>query len=430
VGLSPWGVAVGTSFSDFDSQKQQTQPVELDGGRALPEALPAEALAELASIKRRKALVASEVYQRHAEQLMALTFALEHRPAPAAPREPGRGGGHSVRAVAWNIQRGKRLDLLIRYLREQPVLRRADVLLLAEVDVGMARSRNRHVAAELAEALGFHFVFGNSYVCLDHGDPRDGPKSGENRESLHGNAILSRYPIRRAENVSVAITKDKFHSSEKRLGHKKALWAELETPSGLLPVAVAHLDAYAASAQRAAQLDDLLAKLDAAHGADSRALLGGDLNTNTYDAGNVGQLLKNVWRKLWRGGFPHAIHHYVHPYELYERAVFAPFDARGYDYHGYNAPEVGTTRYEVGTFESESTVSEQLPAIAVKILRWKLRPWGGVAPIKVDWFAGRGLEVLHGQDERGPLSPTTVVKPGVDDVRLSDHDPIVVDVSW
>ncbi|PIE17776.1 MAG: hypothetical protein CSA65_07700 [Proteobacteria bacterium] len=417
------------TFTEFDIQRQPTQPIVLDGPRPLPEALPAEVLAAFAAIKKRRELLACDAYERHAEQLMALTFALEHRPA-ASPPPPPPSSRQGLRVAAWNIQRGKRIELFVRFLREDPVVSQADVLLLAEVDVGMARSQNRHVAAELAEALGYHVVFGNSYVCLDFGDARDGAVAGQNRESLHGNAILSRYPIRRAENVSLAITKDKFLSSEKRLGHKKALWAELETPLGALPVAVAHLDAYAAAAQRGAQLDDLLTKLDAAHGDHSRVLVGGDLNTNTYDAGSVGQIVRNLWHKLWRGGFPHAIHHYVHPYELYERAVFEPLEARGYDYQGFNAPAVGTTRYEVGTFESESTVSEQLPSIAVKILRWKLRPWGGVAPIKVDWFAGRQLEALSEAANADNVSPTPIAKPTVDEVRLSDHDPIVVDVSW
>ncbi len=204
-----------------------------------------------------------------------------------------------------------------------------------------------------------------------------------------------------AECFSIEISKDKFHRSEKRLGHKKALWAELEMPLGLLPVVSVHLDAYASAAQRGAQLADVLDKV-AQRGLGERVLLGGDLNTNTYDAKHPGQICLNVARKAARGGFPHAIHHYLHPYALYERPVFDLIEARGLDYRSFNDLTAGTTRYEVGTHESESTISEQLPGFAVKILRHKLRPWNGVADLKVDWFFGCGLQVRHGLGGTGP----------------------------
>ena len=52
--------------------------------------------------------------------------------------------------VAWNLERGVHLDAAIDILRERAV----DVVLASELDVGMARSGNRHTAAELAGALG------------------------------------------------------------------------------------------------------------------------------------------------------------------------------------------------------------------------------------------------------------------------------------
>ena len=73
----------------------------------------------------------------------------------AVQRAPGAQPlGEQVRVAAWNIQRGRRFDELLRALREEPTLAAADVLLLSEVDCGMARSGNRHVARALAARSG------------------------------------------------------------------------------------------------------------------------------------------------------------------------------------------------------------------------------------------------------------------------------------
>lgn len=198
---------------------------------------------------------------------------------------------------------------------------------------------------------------------------------------------------------------------------------------GPLPVVAVHLDSYASATQRGEQLEDVLDKIGARELSD-RVLIGGDLNTTTYDAGTLGQLGLNLIRKVARGGFPHAIYHYLHPYEIYERPVFQQLERRDVEYRSLNDMGAGTTRYEVGSFESESKVSEQLPELAVKILRWKLRPWGGVAPLKVDWFAARGVRTVADRLVPGSAPPTVINKPAVAGVPLSDHDPIVVDVEF
>jgi len=436
--------------TDPNNQQRPTEPVVLDRPLALPPPLPPEVVATFGSIRKRRALLRSPAYQAHHQQLLDLTYGMQYEPAPGSaphpseapplrgPRTGLQGTGPLrpfVRVASWNIKRGIQLDRIKTFIERHPVLRHVEIWMLNEVDIGMARSGNRNVAAELARHLGLGFVYGNSYLCLDHGDARDGTPQGENHESLHGNAILSRHPLIQAENFSIQISKDKFHSSEKRLGHKKALWALVQTPLGPLPVVVLHLDAYASAAQRGAQLQDALDRV-ALRGLRDRVLLGGDLNTNTYDAKNVGQICLNLARKAVRGGFPHAMHHYLHPYELYERPVFRAMEREGFDYRAFNAMGRGTTRYEVETFDSESTVREQLPGFAVKVLRRKLRPWNGVAAIKVDWFFGRGLEVARdasdgSSDESSgpdPRPPGSIERPAVDGVPLSDHDPIVVDV--
>ncbi len=363
------------------------------------------------------------------EAVRALVEALRHRPSlrPAPERA-------FLRVASWNVLRGAELEGITAYLRETPGLSDFDVLLLNEVDLGMARSHNSDVAAELSEALGVHHVFGNSYVCLDLGDTRDKAElaaredAPSNQLGLHGNAILSRHPIREARNVPILITRDKFHSSEKRLGAKRALCATIDTPLGPLPVATAHLDSIGSPAQRAAQLGDLLAATG-----PGRLLLGGDLNTTTYDLRTPLRLVWNVLTKALRGGFPHVIHQYMHPYERYEKPIFDVLEAAGLDWRSPNDLGQGSLRYEVGDFHSESAVTDHLPGFMLRYLRYKLRPWGGVAPLKLDWFATRGLRALAADElceasGRRSLGPTVFPRPTWGGRRLSDHDPILVDL--
>ena len=409
--------------------RRLTGVIELDGPRTL-EPIPAGDIEALAGIKRRGKLLSSDLFARLAPRLQDVTYALLHRPHPNPPPPASRD---FVRVATWNIERGIELDGIKAYLAHHPELAAADIVMLNEVDLGMARSGNRDVAAEIADTLGFNMVFGNSYLCLDKGDTRDGVHAREpNRESLHGNAILSRHPITRAEDISVTISKDKFHSGDRRLGHKKALFAEVQTQLGPLPVVSVHLDVICSVSVRRAQLLDIL-DMVRRRGLRDRVLLGGDFNTLTYDLQNLPRLLWNLWLKLIRGGFSHGIYHYMHPYELYEKPVFDALEQHEFELRAYNAMDQETTRYEVGDFESESKVSDFLPQFAVNLLRRKLSPWQGVAPIKLDWFAGRGLKPIWPEQSDAPagsLSPRAFHRPEWEGKRLSDHDPVMVDLRW
>jgi len=53
-----------------------------------------------------------------------------------------------MRIVTWNIEKGKRWDLLQRCLSHEAI-RSADILCLNEVDEGMARSGNLRIGHEI-----------------------------------------------------------------------------------------------------------------------------------------------------------------------------------------------------------------------------------------------------------------------------------------
>jgi hypothetical protein len=77
--------------------------------------------------------------------------------------------GNRLRIAAWNAERCK-------YLPESASLLAgigADVVLLTELDIGMARSGNRHTVRELAHMLGAGYAFGVEYVELGLGDDRE-----------------------------------------------------------------------------------------------------------------------------------------------------------------------------------------------------------------------------------------------------------------
>jgi endonuclease/exonuclease/phosphatase family metal-dependent hydrolase len=398
-----------------------------------PQALPtlsAEDRAALAAVRRRADLEASDLWRRLGPTVTAITEGTVHRrPAAPAARPTDR---RFLRVLAWNLLRGTELDAALHLLTEDPRLADLDLLLLNEVDLGCARSANRDVAAEIADALGFEQVFGNSYVVLNAGDAHERKVFGDapNAVGLHGNAVLARDPIVAADNVAVHVTRDKFHSSEKRLGQKRALSVTVRTPLGDLPVANAHLDSIASPADRARQLSDLLAALPS----DGPALLGGDLNTTTYDLANPLRLTLNLLAKLWRGGFPHALHSYLHPWERYERPVFRTLEQAGFAWRAFNALGQGTIRYAVGDAQNESTLAEHVPGVFARFLRWRLRPWDGVAPLRTDWFAARGLRALRDAEMvepsgRASQRPRSVTAPTWQGRAPSDHDPVLVDVT-
>ncbi len=208
--------------------------------------------------------------------------------------------------------------------------------------------------------------------------------------------------------------RDKFQSSEKRLGRKRAVVAELATADGPIVVAQAHLDSTASPAQRARQL---AAVIDAADTLGApRVLLGGDLNTTTYDWSGKLALARDLLHKLFVLGFDRTVDNYMTPERRYETPIFDLLRARGFAIDGFNDRAHGTLRYD---FSEPYTVAKVREAVGGLLTRWlvrRLRSRNGVVEARVDWFAGRGLVPMAASVEHP--------RP-----RASDHEPIVVDVA-
>lgn len=378
-------------------------------------------LAHLASIRTRRQLERDPVFLRVRPQLERVLRGFEWDLGPTlgtslAPRRPG-----VVRALAWNVERGKRFAGLKDALTQGPELRDADLLLLTEVDIGMGRSQNRNVPRELAAALGMGYVFANYHIVLAEGDRGERGHGVANTKALHGCALLTRFPVLRFAAVELQERRDKFHATEKRMGNKRALLCELLLPDGPLTVAVVHLDPFTGPRQRAAQLREVMAQLREFGG--ERVLLGGDLNTNTYDLGSGQGLIFNLLYKLTRFGFEGTVEQYMKPEELLERRVFDELRAGGLTVAGYNDTARGTIYYDVYDPELARKALDHLPApVCRPLLRWlerRLAPWDGRVPLRVDWFAGAGLR---------PRAPQVIERPIAQGRLISDHNPILVDL--
>jgi endonuclease/exonuclease/phosphatase family metal-dependent hydrolase len=372
----------------------------------------------LRAIRTRKALERSALWAEIGGEVRRVLEGVERgdwgpAPPPAVPAPRGR----PLRAVAWNIQRGARLDDLRRAVVAPPFAG-ADLLLLSEVDVGLGRSGNRNVARELADALGMSYAFGVSYLALtdDFGDDAAGL---ENTLALSGAAVISRHPIARVENVDLPEIRDKFHSAEKRLGKKRALLAEIALPDGPLAVAACHLDSNASPAQRAHQLGAVLDSVD--RSGVTRALVGGDFNTSTYDISSTLALARDILHKLLVVGLRATIDQYMTPEKRSERPVFDLLRARDFAVDGFNDRSTGTYFYDLTDpyilDRSRKLVGRALTRLLLRLLR----PWGGCVPARLDWFAGRNVTPVAAAVERP--------RAAADGRPLSDHAAVIVDVA-
>ncbi|HET8726509.1 MAG TPA: endonuclease/exonuclease/phosphatase family protein [Alphaproteobacteria bacterium] len=316
----------------------------------------------------------------HARLLEALPLfdrvEVRNPPLPSAPPAV-------LRVAFWNAER-------CRYFEEAAELLAAvdaDIVLMAEVDVGMARSGNRHIPADLAAALGYGYVFGVEFLELGLGSERERRHlfGGRNDAGLHGCAILSRHPFRRPMIFRLDEDGAWFDGArgERRLGGRIAVGAVVPTAFGDLAVVATHFESHAGPPDRAGQMGRL-AEAVAAWAPGLPAVLGGDFNTTTLD------LPSKAERRRVVEALPGAEARLADPvpYEpLFEIAASA-----GYDWRRCNLAGAVTQR----------TRRDGTPA----------PPLG-----RLDWFLTKGLAAE---------SPAVVPATDAAGQALSDHDIVVV----
>jgi endonuclease/exonuclease/phosphatase family metal-dependent hydrolase len=384
--------------------------------------------AALRAFRNRRALHASALWRQIGPDVHRTLSSVERGDMTSAPCLGAASASASERAppdrlrvVAWNIQRGARFAELLQALRSERLLAAADVLMLVEVDCGLGRSGNRNVPRDLALALGMSYAFAPSYLTIDD-DWGENPGRIANTSALAGTAVLSRWPIRRAESLDLPELRDKFSSRERRLGKKRALAVEIDRPGGPWRLAACHLDSNASPAGRARQLRAVLEGLERAGGsgpAAGPALVGGDLNSSTHDLSSGLAIARDLVRILVRPGLRRTVDDYMCPEATPERVVFDELARHGFTIDGLNDRTAPTYHYDFADPYAQQKLRRIGGPALVWLVRRLLRRWHCRPPARLDWMAGRGI---------ASLAAHVVTPSGSDGRPVSDHGAVVCDV--
>jgi len=380
---------------------------------------------ELAMIDSSKELKKSPLYQKLLPEIKKILNGYEigffSNEAPAKP---------FYRAVCWNIERGIEYEGILHTLKTHPVLKEADIFLIPETDLGMARSKNLNIAQELARALNLNYYFVPTYINLSKGNGAEIEFDGENTLALHGNAILSRYPLRDFHMVPLHNNKDKMRGKEKRLGNQQALVCTVQFPQGDIRVICAHLDAHSSKRHRRDQMRMILRFVKKLSPLPS--LFGGDLNTNTYNSSSAFWAIFGFWVRVSMGVRYVIAKHYPYPDKLFERSLFKSLENHGFDYKNWNEAGTCTLHYHVEDLKQIKNLKDIIPNWCFKFIDWACAKNDGRCSFKIDWFAAKDLKLVHENDafpetNLKPLSPKVINGLNYKGRPCSDHDAIVVD---
>jgi len=450
-----------------------------------------------------------------------------------AKRPKDRKIGPVLRVAFWNIERGLQLDLIQQaltepakfkqavdegkkridsqkaaILRRAETLRDADVLILNEVDLGMKRTDYRDVAKELATALGMNYTYGVEFLEVDGledlgtessnlEDPELAKKMDVDLKpepakyrGLHGNAILSRYPISDARIYKLPVCHDWYADEKKeisqlekgkrlaanalflerinrevRRGNRMALAADIrvpESPTGTVTIVDTHLETKCKPECRRKQMQTLFEEIK---NDQNPVILAGDMNTTGKDGSPMsvrGELMRLVkdyqfWVKnaitwftpvslpsyalmpfkFWRTYRDPTVMHIPILGSNAEAGLFADvkkfkfadanmFDTRGLSTH--------TESGRSGTFGNSNERAKKGFASTFSMPR----DFGGATRLKLDWFFVKPLEkpLASGPSQKSqpqhlfePYFPVAMqtLNDSVDD-GLSDHCPMTVDL--
>ncbi len=179
----------------------------------------------------------------------------------SAGRAQAEDAGATLRVLTWNIHYGNP-DRLAEVIKASG----ADVVALQEVDAYKQRSGCRHQAFDIAEYLGMHARLGaNIRSGAECGD-------GTGRQSLYGDALLSRHPILEWRHVPLP-----NHGGEQR----GLVETVLDVAGHRVRVVSTHLE-YGSGSERKAQAEAVVEHLK---GSVEPVVVMGDLNGEPDDPG-------------------------------------------------------------------------------------------------------------------------------------------------
>jgi endonuclease/exonuclease/phosphatase family metal-dependent hydrolase len=259
--------------------------------------------------------------------------------------------------AAWNLER----CLFIEESAAKIADTGAKIVLLSEMDHGMARTGQRHTTAGLARILGMSYAYGVEFIEMGLGSAteREFCTDDVNALGFHGNALLSATPTLKPFLIRLwgeRLWRDN-DPEQPRLGERCAVGGVIATEAGRFVAVSVHLESATTAAYRERQTAALIDTLESQF-PGLPILIGGDLNTGNHAGG-----------------------------DFEAEGLFTMSAARGFFRHG-------------GPLDAMST----RPSL---ITRWPERA------MKLDWFLARGLEISH-----SALIPST----DGSGRPLSDHD--------
>jgi endonuclease/exonuclease/phosphatase family metal-dependent hydrolase len=326
-----------------------------------------------------------------------------------------------LRLVHWNIERGKHLEAIIELFNSDPILQFADIISLNEVDLGMNRTQNRNIAFELGQRLGMHAVYIPEYLELTKGIGDELTLAGENKESLHGNAVLSRYPILAAYPVRLPSCFDTYQFSEKRFGERVALIVEIEVNKQIIYLVNTHLEVRNTPKCRAKQFQSILQTLEKLP--SKPTIIAGDLNVGTFKRGNFYYSFLGFLRLAFNSPEKLALE-LRHP-EKYE-PLFNYAKKYGFEFESYNDDLVTCSTSITGVDEAK-----EMPSFLQTRIDRRLAPYKNRLEFRLDYIFARGIKALKADEMTGKqtasINATTISNLLTNGEQISDHAPIICD---
>lgn len=194
-----------------------------------------------------------------------------------------------------------------KFKEELNTLATADILCLNEVDIGMPRTKYKNVLSELSDSLNWDYAYATEFIEV-------GPLFQKQKvdktlyKGLHGNAIISKFPIISAQVIRLpnkydwyrnevkkrqsplehfrkfgakAIFSEKIEYREVRHGGRQALIVDIKLPTDqVVTIVSTHLEDRAYSDERLKQFKYILEKIKYKK---TPIILSGDFNTSTTD---------------------------------------------------------------------------------------------------------------------------------------------------
>ncbi|MEL6967564.1 MAG: endonuclease/exonuclease/phosphatase family protein [Pseudomonadota bacterium] len=187
-----------------------------------------------------------------------------------------------ITVAAWNVERCLDPQGSATLLAKHD----PDIILLSEMDAGMARTGQRNATREVAHHLGMGYAFGVEFFEMGLGSALEQELASETENALgwHGNAIVAKTSpsalalIRLDDHGHWFCENPGVDASQPRIGGRMAIAATFETVHGTLCAVSTHLESAGSVSIRQSQMDRIMAAVDQfAPGA--AVIIGGDLNT-------------------------------------------------------------------------------------------------------------------------------------------------------